>query len=117
MSLEGQPPPQGVGDDEVLRLSVEQPAVGAVVVTLGGELDVQSAAGIADCLRELVAGNDVVVDLTDLRFVDAAGVGALMKARNQARPEGRTMTLRRPRPNVLRTLEVAGVDNVFPIEP
>jgi anti-sigma B factor antagonist len=104
------------GDDAVLHVSVDEPDAGAVVVSLGGELDLRTSDGIAACLTELVTGNDVVVDLTGLRFVDAAGIGALVGARVEADERGRTITLRHPAEKVATMLRLTELDKVFPIE-
>jgi anti-sigma B factor antagonist len=103
-------------DDDVFRVAVDEPGAGPVVVTLGGELDLRSSGRVTACLSELVTGSDVVVDLTGLRFVDAAGVGALVGARIDADERGRTITLRHPTQNVATVLRITELDKVFPIE-
>ena len=57
------------------------------VVALHGELDVVSADGLADALVEQ-AGTTVVVDLSDLSFMDCGGVSALVAARNRILAHG-----------------------------
>ena len=47
-----------------------------------------SANGLTDALVEL-AGSTVVVDLSDLTFMDSSGIGALVRARNRIRADGR----------------------------
>jgi anti-anti-sigma factor len=68
-----------------------------------GELDAASAALVG----ELTARHErdpLVVDLSELTFLDAAGVGAITSLATE-RPD-RPVILRRPQPNVARVLDI-----------
>lgn len=52
------------------------------VVGLSGELDIVSADFLTSVLAE-VAGSTVVVDLSDLTFIDCRGIAALVTARDR----------------------------------
>ena len=79
-------------------------------VMLHGELDVASADGLADSLVEL-AGSTVVVDLSDLTFMDSSGIGALVRARNRIKAGGLgELVLTRPGAIVRSALEIVGLD-------
>jgi anti-sigma B factor antagonist len=79
------------------------------VAALHGELDMASAGGLADALVE-VAGSTVVVDLSDLTFMDSTGISALVVTRNRILTDGRgQMVITRPRGIVRRALEVVGL--------
>jgi len=87
------------------------------VVGLVGELDIASGSEFgAAVVAMLVAGRDVVVDMTGLRFCDSSGFAALVRARNVAHSTGRTLALRRLVPNVARTMALVGLDKVFTVE-
>jgi anti-sigma B factor antagonist len=112
------PPPQGGAGPraDVLDITVT-PVEGAAVVRLAGELDVASAHIVSGYLvNPLTRGSDVVVDMSELRFIDAAGMAALVHARNEALALGRTVRLRHPTPTVLHALELTRLDQAFPIE-
>ena len=80
------------------------------VVALHGELDVASAEGLSNSLVEL-AGSTLVADLSDLTFMDSAGIGALVRARNRIKAEGLgDLVLTRPGVIVRRVLEIMGLD-------
>lgn len=80
------------------------------IVALHGELDVASADGLASSLVEL-AGSTLVVDLSDLSFMDSSGIGALVRARNRIRAEGLgDLVLTRPGAVVRKALEIVGLD-------
>jgi anti-sigma B factor antagonist len=80
------------------------------VVALHGELDIASADGLADAFVE-VAGPTVVVDLSDLTFMDSTGIGALVVARNRVVSKGLgRVVVTRPTTIVRKALEIMGLD-------
>jgi anti-sigma B factor antagonist len=81
-----------------------EPAV--VVVT--GEVDVETSKRLADAIQgTLDAGTtDIVVDLAAVRFIDASGIGALVRGSNDARRSGGRLALRTPSAAVRRLLTV-----------
>jgi len=88
----------------------------AAVVRLVGELDLASADELRECLAALAGrGRDVVVDLAELTFIDAGGLGVLARARVVAEAKRCTITLRRPTPGVARVLAITRLDDVFTI--
>lgn len=79
------------------------------VVALHGELDVASVDGLTDALVD-VAGSTLVLDLSDLTFIDCSGIAALVAARNRIRSKGLgEMVVTRPGTTVRRTLEIVGL--------
>ncbi len=78
------------------------------VVSLVGELDMKTAEGLADWLAD-VAGSLVVVDLSQLTFMDSSGITALVKARAQIEQAGSELRLTRPTPNVERVLQIVSL--------
>jgi len=82
------------------------------IVTLEGELDLLTGGGLADWLVVL-AGSTVVIDLQRLTFIDSAGIGALVRARNQLIEAGDDLVLTRPQSNIRRLFEVTGLSDWF----
>ncbi len=80
------------------------------VVTLRGELDMATAEGLSDWLVES-AGSPVVVDLSELSFMDSSGIAALVIARNRMTANGDELILARPQAGVLKVLELVGLAN------
>jgi anti-anti-sigma factor len=110
----GNPPPAtfgGNGDAVLPEFSITVRNLPDLhFVTLHGELDVASADGLANSLVEL-AGSTVVVDLSDLTFMDSSGIGALVRARNRIRADGLgELVLTRPGAIVRKALEIVGLD-------
>jgi anti-sigma B factor antagonist len=82
-----------------------------VTLALSGELDVVSSPQLEQRLNELLAESHarVILDLSELAFVDSAGVSALIKARRQAELNGRTLVLARPTEQVHRVFALVGL--------
>jgi anti-anti-sigma factor len=78
-----------------------------VTLTLRGELDLCSGAVLAMRLAdERRLGARVVVDLSELDFIDPAGMGVLQRASLWAGEEGWELSITGPRPNVRRVLRL-----------
>ena len=79
-------------------------------MTLHGELDVASADGLSNSLVEL-AGSTLVVDLSDLKFMDSSAIGALVVARNRIKAKGLgDLVVTRPTAIVRKALTIVGLD-------
>lgn len=87
-------------------------------VKVVGELDMVNAADLHQQLLVLLHEHvhEIVLDLSALVFVDASGIGAIVAVANVARRDGRRLVLAHPRPSVRRTLELAHVDDLLPID-
>jgi anti-sigma B factor antagonist len=87
---------------------------GAVVLSLGGELDLYNAEEVRGALLEACAEGPtvLVVDLEDVRFIDSTALGVLIEAR--ARMDDRSgFRLAAPGLEARRALEVSGLDRHF----
>jgi anti-sigma B factor antagonist len=85
-----------------------------MVVTLRGELDIADAAAVAAALAAVAAREpQIIVDLSDLEFIDSCGVAALARGRKHARHAGGDLLLAAPRQLVLRVLTVTRLADDF----
>jgi anti-anti-sigma factor len=82
-----------------------------VVLALHGELDVAAAPQLEKLLEEIRAEKHrhVMVELSDLSFVDSAGVSVLIKAKKEADEDGSQFLLRRPTAQVHRVFALVGM--------
>lgn len=81
------------------------------IVALRGELDLVTAEGLTDALVE-IAGSTLVVDLSDLTFMDSSGIGALVVARRRIMSSGQgELVLARPGANVRKVLDIVGLSD------
>ncbi len=86
----------------------------ATILLLRGELDLGSAPVLEQALREAEDGRGrLVVDLSELSFIDSTGIHLLLKA--HLRTDGR-LSLRPGPPEVQRVLAVTKVADRFHFE-
>ena len=85
---------------------------------LFGELDVVSAPDLERKLSEVLEQPHarVMLDLNGLRFVDSAGVSVLIRAKQRAQANGRTLVLRRPTEQLERVFALVGLAEWLEIE-
>jgi len=104
--------------DLELRATVSNELERAVVVTLDGRLD----ADAVDILTLLVTAAvdvgkpTVVLDLSQVTFVDFHGLDALVGAAGAGRDAGVALALRSPSTRVLDMLLLMGADGLFAIQ-
>src|SRR3954470_14492816 len=95
--------------------STQLPVAGGPMVSLlrlGGEIE-QSAceSALLDGLAvvALDAPCDLVIDLSEVTFIDSAGVGVLLRVRRNAIEAGCTVRVTGPQPKVRRIFEIYGL--------
>lgn len=88
---------------------------GQVVVALRGEADASARHVLCDTLSRAIArGNDdVLIDLTDLSFIDAATGRILASARHLLAQNSRNLVFRTPANGVQRVLELFGMTDLI----
>jgi anti-sigma B factor antagonist len=107
----GSPPPTA---PTTLLAEVDADAA-ATVVRLRGELDASTNPQLERALRDVPDG-EVVLDLSELSFLDSAGLTALVRFRNRRSGAYRSVVLRNPAPQIRRLLSISGLDRLFPVE-
>jgi anti-anti-sigma factor len=82
-----------------------------IVVQLRGDLDRSSVPALAAALASAAALKtpNVVVDLSEVHFINAATVRVITAARDFMSGEGRTFELRSPSRGAQRILDLCGV--------
>jgi anti-sigma B factor antagonist len=89
----------------------------SVEVALAGDFDMAATFKIEPEVERLLARQEVrrlVLNLAEVRFIDSAGVGALLSIREQAEHRGLEMTLANVPGPVQRVLELSGTAAVLP---
>ncbi|MEU9253763.1 STAS domain-containing protein [Streptomyces sp. NPDC048270] len=90
-----------------------------LVVHVGGEMDIDRVSMLHDALHAAITQpggpEEIVVDLSELLFCDSSGLSGLVQARHTAAEHGRHISLRAPRPQFLRLLEMTGADALFTV--
>jgi anti-sigma B factor antagonist len=89
------------------------------LVTLSGELDASTAAGLYDTLAELeiVDAHNVVLDLAKVTFMDSTGLAVIVTEHKRlAHSDGR-LTIFSPPSSVRRLFEITGLTTLLDIVP
>lgn len=106
------------GTEAHLYIEVEHVA-GVVVFGLHGEIDMYTLptlqARIEAALKHDAAS--IVVDLADVPFLDAEGIGVLIRARRRTQVDGGTLLLAQAPEQARRTLAVKGLSAILPCFP
>ncbi|MGW3044206.1 STAS domain-containing protein [Kitasatospora sp. NPDC001159] len=88
------------------------------VVRANGEIDLDTAPSLRRALAAaLESHREVVLDLSEVTFMDCAGLGALVQARNQADRRGARLVLRGASRCVVRLLKLTGLHRRLTVEP
>ena len=89
---------------------------GSLTLCLAGDLDLATAGTLQACLEQVDgAVRSVVLDLTDLTFLDSSGLNVFVHAHERLTAEARELVLANPRASVRRVLDVSGIDQLIPV--
>lgn len=88
---------------------------GFTVVTLSGEVDMSHSPGVHQSLVEVLEKRPgrLVIDLTDVSYIDSSGVGILVDALRRMRATGGELALVAAAPRVLSVLQITKLDQFF----
>ncbi len=88
---------------------------GAAVVRLAGELDLYNAETVRNALAGAAADGParVVIDLSQVEFIDSTALGVLIEARSKLGTTG--LVLAAPQISTRRALAVSGLDRHLPV--
>ena len=88
----------------------------ACVVKLGGELDLYNAPQVREALTNACADSPtrVVVDLSEVEFIDSTALGVLIETRRKLDNQ-RAFLLAAPGLETRRALEISGLDRHFTV--
>jgi anti-sigma B factor antagonist len=104
--------------EELQEFEVTTGALARSVATvrIAGDLDLYTAPEVEAAFTALPdETRHVLADLTELAFVDSAGIAALLAAERRLRGGGGSLVLLVDDPRVLRVLEVTGLDRFLSI--
>lgn len=98
---------------------VTHPPGGSAVVWLSGEQDLATKNQLCEVLAlEFSAhDSDVIVDLSDVTFLDCSAVGVLVRANRWITEQSRWMSVRAPSPCARRLLDLCGLNALLDTRP
>jgi len=88
------------------------------VISVKGEIDIYSAPGFKESLYQSISdvGQDIVLDCSDLTYIDSMGLGILVGVLKRVKEKGNNMIIRNPRSTVRKLFRITGLDKAFVIE-
>lgn len=92
---------------------------GVLEIKLTGEIDHHSAVGVRGELDKLICTarpQRVVLDLSEISFMDSSGLGLIMGRYSLIKELGGSLALRSPTRAVMRILSLAGMDRIVGVE-
>lgn len=101
-----------------MRITTESGRPGQIVLGISGDLDLASADELLRNATDELNKTDLktlVLDLSEVTFIDSTGISTLVAIRNAASTQSLNLVLRRPAPRVRRLIEITNLDTVFEI--
>jgi anti-sigma B factor antagonist len=87
---------------------------GATVVIFRGEIDLESSPAARETLLKCFGNtSNVIVDLSDVSYIDSSGVASLVEALQASKKNGSQFSLAAVSEPTRRVLELARLDKVF----
>jgi anti-sigma B factor antagonist len=86
--------------------------VGEIDVAVVPDVERMAVDSLADCPDNAPT---VVIDVTDVTFLDSSGLGVLIALQNMALERGREAVLRGPSRRIWRLLEITGLAGIFTV--
>jgi anti-anti-sigma factor len=79
------------------------------VLVLRGEFDLTGVRVFEDAVAAVRPRDSLVLDLSELAFLDSSGLGAFVVVHERARAEGWSLVLSGPQPPVAMVLHISGL--------
>jgi len=100
----------------MLEINIEEPEEHPVTVCRPvGELDAYTVGQFRQSLADLADTNQLVIDLSDVPFMDSAGLGALIGGIRGVRDSGGDVAVACSGETLTRLLHTTGFDRIVPV--
>lgn len=102
-----------------LTIATEARERGRWALLLNGSLDLQSRDALLEAARVVIRTNSstgLILNLSDVTFIDSAGIGSLVELAGNADDADREFVLEEPSARVRRILEITGLWNTWTVE-
>jgi len=103
--------------DVSVRLEELEGSGGWWIARVAGELDIASAPRLREELIVCISAGhaDIVLDLTDVVFLDSTGLGVIVGVLKRARTLGGDLRLVCPGASIRRVFEITALDRTMPL--
>jgi anti-sigma B factor antagonist len=81
-----------------------------------GELDAYTVGDFREVLSDVASASHLLIDLSNVPFMDSAGLGALIGGIRRTRESGGEVAVACGRPTLTRLLHTTGFDRLVPVE-
>jgi anti-sigma B factor antagonist len=98
----------------LLEVHVEETAAYTLCRPVG-ELDAYTVGAFREKLAELSSASHLLIDLSEVPFMDSAGLGALIGGIRRAREAEGAVAVACSRPTLTRLLHTTGFDRIVPV--
>ena len=98
----------------MLEIHIEQ-AESYTLCRPSGEIDAYTVGSFREALTNLAESERLVIDLSDVPFMDSAGLGALIGGIRKVREAEGAVAVSCDRPTLLRLLHTTGFDLIVPV--
>lgn len=85
------------------------------LIQIRGRFDFSIHKAFRDAYKNISTVRKVIVDLSEVEYMDSAALGMLLLLREHAHLHSASVTLRAPRADVSRVLEIANFGRLFEI--
>lgn len=100
------------------KVSIDEHADAYSIVAVRGEVDLHTASKVQYAIERGSEGVEtVVVDMSDVAFMDSTALSTLMRAKETLEKDGTSLRLTAPSGAVQRIFEVTGFGDYFEIYP
>ena len=91
---------------------------GTAVVKVTGEIDLYTAPRLWEALDAAIAEtpNELVIDLSSVKFVDSTGLSVLVRAHKRLKPISGAVVVRGATDQVFKTLDLTKLTKVITVE-
>jgi anti-anti-sigma factor len=95
----------------MFEVQLGTPAEGKIVIGVVGEIDLATAPEVAGAVSEALATGtpEIVVDLSQVSFLDSSGIRALVESHHAANEAGARLSVRGAQSWVAKVLNITGV--------
>ncbi len=82
-----------------------------------GDVDIHNSEDFKSEILDLYneENKDIIIDGSNLNYVDSTGLGALIYIYNEVHEKGNTIYLDNLKPNILKIIDITALDKVFNI--
>lgn len=84
------------------------------LLVLSGSISIQNSQQLKTLFTELDASRDLVIDASDLEYIDSSGVACMIIAYKKLLSSGHKLRLRQPSQALLEVLKILKFDTLFP---